>query len=159
MVCSSFAASGPGQFAVSYEQLILLSAKEKKKILKVNVQPSVALKLKHTWVYGAEQWLQKHWQSPPWTAQIIIFLKADHFGWLSKVKVQLRYFGMTLNRPFMLENPQCGWIKVILQRRVGKNSSTLMWKTCCQLSQLQSSQQFLLPRMAQQLSGFSHRVR
>lgn len=55
VVYSSFAASGPGQFAVSYEQLILLSKNKIKKILKVNVQPSVALKLKHTWVYGAEQ--------------------------------------------------------------------------------------------------------
>lgn len=31
VVCSSFAASGSGQFAVSYEQLILLSAKKKPK--------------------------------------------------------------------------------------------------------------------------------
>ncbi len=30
---------------------------------------------------------------------------------------------------------QWGWIKTILQRRVGQNSSTAMWKTHCQLSQ------------------------
>lgn len=35
----------------------------------------------------------------------IYFKNTDHFWWLSKVKVQLRYFGMTLNRPFMLEGP------------------------------------------------------
>ncbi len=31
---------------------------------------------------------------------------------------------------------QCGWIKTILQRRVGQNSSTAMWKTHCQVLQM-----------------------
>ncbi len=29
----------------------------------------------------------------------------------------------------------CGWIKTILQRRVGQNSSAAMWRTHCELSQ------------------------
>ncbi len=34
-----------------------------------------------------------------------------------------------------LKTLQCGWIKTILQRRVGQNSSTAVWKTHCQLLQ------------------------
>ncbi len=44
---------------------------------------------------------------------------------------------MILNSPFMLENlKKCGWIKTIRQRRVGQYSSTVIWKTHCQLSQM-----------------------
>ncbi len=32
--------------------------------------------------------------------------------------------------------PSCGWIKTILQRREGQNSSTAMWRTRCQLSHM-----------------------
>ncbi len=50
--------------------------------------------------------------------------------------MRLRCCGMTLNSPFMLENPPMWLLKAILQRRVGQNPSTAMWKTHGHLSQI-----------------------
>lgn len=46
----------------------------------------------------------------------------------------LRYSGMTLNKPFVLTSPNHGWIETILDKLHHKSSS-VMWKTHCQLSQ------------------------
>ncbi len=69
--------------------------------------------------------------------------------WTDETKVELfwrcvsRYIWCKTNTAFHKKNIiptvktlQCGLIKTILQRRVGQNSSTVMWKTHCQLSQM-----------------------
>ncbi len=59
--------------------------------------------------------------------------------WSDQVKVQtyirLKFCGMTLNGPFMLQNSNVAELKQ-LQWRVGQNSSTVMWNTHCQLLQM-----------------------
>ncbi len=131
MVWGCFAASGPGRLAIIDGTM---NSALYQKILKENVRPSVCdLKLKRTW--GMQQD-----NDPKHTSK-------STSEWLKKNKIKVLEWpnqSLDLNLIEMLcydlkqscsKTLQCGWIKTILQRRVGQNSSTVMWKTHCQLSQ------------------------
>ncbi len=84
-----------------------LSENPEGEYLAVRLWPQAQAHLGH----AAGQWSQTHQQVHLWIEMLLHDLKQS-------------------------KTIQCGWIKTILQRRVGQNSSTAMWKTRCQLSQM-----------------------
>ncbi len=70
------------------------------------------------------------------TKIINLFFKSD---WLIKMLFRGQQRCWSKNMSHLVKSVsatlQCAWIKKILQRRVGQNISTAMWKTHCQLSQ------------------------
>ena len=119
----SGAASGPGWFPSWMEVFDgIMNSTLYQKILKENVWAISLWPQAQTCLsYAGGQWSKTHQQVYLWLAK-------------KNKTLRLKWFGMALHVPFMLKSPPV-WLhwKKILQKKVGQNSSTVMWKTHYQL--------------------------
>ncbi len=108
---------------------------ELKETLKENVWSSVCdLKLKRTWFMQQDNDLKHTSKS---TSEWLKKKQIKVLEWPSQNPglnpIEMLWHDLKQSK---LKTLQCGWIKTILQRRVGQNSSTVIWKTHCQLLQM-----------------------